>query len=185
MALSACRIADSRVPEQNGLLCGKVWWGIMVGNMTWMTVAAVVVGGLAAGVLWVRRQRQIGRDSLLPLWRPLVWLAGWLSLLLGIVGIFLPVLPTVPFVLLTAACWSRTSPRFHRWLSRHRYFGPMVENWERNRAIPLKGKIMAWVMMGCSCAWLLYGFPERWWMGAGVSAVCLAVAVWMWRLPTA
>ena len=153
-----------------------------MGKTEWIIVVLVV--GLVAGVAWIRHRRQTGRASYLPLWRPFVWLAGWLALLLGIIGIFLPGLPTVPFVLLAAGCWSRTSPRFHRWRSEHRDFGPMVRNWERKRAIPLKGKILSALMMSCSCVWMLYRFPERWWAGVGMVIVCLAVTVWMWRLPS-
>ncbi len=159
--------------------------GVLLNHPAGIGAAAVLLLGLSAGVVWIRRRRLTGHDSWLPLWRPLMWLAGWLALLLGIVGIFLPGLPTVPFVLLAAGCWSRSSPRFHRWLSEHHYFGPMVRNWERNRAIPFKGKVLSSVMMAASCAWIFYRFPERWWAGLGMSAVCLAVAVWMWRLPTA
>ena len=153
-----------------------------MGKTEW--AAAILAGGLAAGAAWVRHRRQAGRDSGLPLWRPLVWLAGWLALLLGVVGIFLPGLPTVPFVLLAAGCWSRSSPRFHRWLGEHPRFGAVVRNWERRRAVPLKGKVWSSLMMACSCGWMFYRFPERWWAGAGLAAVCSAVAVWMWRLPS-
>ena len=152
-----------------------------MGKTEWMI--AVLAAGLAAGVVWIRHRRQTGRDSYLPLWRPFVWLAGWLALILGIIGIFLPGLPTVPFVLLAAGCWSRTSPRFHRWLSEHRHFGPMVRNWEHKRAIPLKGTVLSALMMACSWVWMLYRFPERWGAGVGMAVVCLSVAVWMWRLP--
>ena len=117
--------------------------------------------------------------------RWLFWTAGAVSLLLGVIGIVLPVLPTTPFVLLAAACWARASPRFHRWLHRHPYFGPMVQNWEEKRAVPRRAKYFAYTMMTTSCLILAYRFPDRWWIAAGTAAVCLAGAVWMSRLPDA
>lgn len=119
------------------------------------------------------------------LMRTLFWLLGALSFVLGILGIFLPVLPTTPFILLTAACWARASPRFHRWLHQHRYFGPMVQNWESKRAVPRRAKLLAFSMMTMSCAMLFWRFPQQWGIGAAVSAICLATACWMWRLPDA
>ena len=117
--------------------------------------------------------------------RYIFWMCGAFSLALGIMGIFLPILPTTPFVLLTAACWAKASPRFHRWLHQHRYFGPMVQNWERNRSVPRKAKILAISMMTFSCLLMFWQFPERWWIGATSSAFCACVAVWMIRLPEA
>ncbi|CAM3687328.1 Inner membrane protein YbaN [Vibrio aerogenes CECT 7868] len=61
--------------------------------------------------------------------------AGFLSLGLGVLGIFLPLLPTTPFVLLASACFMRSSPRFHRWLLNHAVFGPVIKNWQTRRAI--------------------------------------------------
>lgn len=117
--------------------------------------------------------------------RPLLWLLGAVALVLGIIGIFLPVLPTTPFVLLAAACWARTSPRFHRWLHGHRVFGPMVRDWATRRAVPRRAKYLAFSMMAFSCSLLFYRFPQQWWFGAAASVFCFAVAVWMWRLPDA
>ncbi len=117
--------------------------------------------------------------------RAVFWLAGALALLLGIIGIFLPVLPTTPFVLLAAACWARASPRFHHWLHQHPYFGPMVQNWERNRAVPRKAKYLAFSMMTFSCLLLLYRFPDTIWITASATVFCFSVALWMWRLPDA
>ena len=115
----------------------------------------------------------------------LLWFFGAVFLLLGIIGAFLPIMPTTPFVLVTAACWGRASPRFHRWLHQHRFFGPMVQNWEQRRAVPRRAKYLAWSMMTLSCSWLFFQFPQRWYVGAGTSAVCLCVALWMARLPDA
>jgi uncharacterized protein len=87
-------------------------------------------------------------------WQRVLWLpAGAASLLNGIVGIFLPLLPTTPFVLLAALCFSRGSLRCEAWLLIHPRFGPMVRDWRANRAIPLPAKQLATVMMTIGSAW--------------------------------
>lgn len=114
----------------------------------------------------------------------LLWaLAGGASLVLGIVGIFLPLLPTTPFVLLAAFCFSRSSPRCEQWLLNHRRFGPMVQQWRTRRAIPRRAKRLAWLMMALGSAWAAWLLPPRWaWLPA---LCCAAVALWMWQLPDA
>ena len=59
---------------------------------------------------------------------------------LGFVGIFLPILPTTPFMLLAAACFARSSPRFYQWLTTHRIFGPALRDWREHRALSRKTK---------------------------------------------
>lgn len=72
------------------------------------------------------------------------WLiAGWAALALGTVGIFLPLIPTTPFILVAAWCFSKGSERMHRWLLEHRRFGPMVRDWERHGVIRLRAKVLA------------------------------------------
>lgn len=115
----------------------------------------------------------------------ILWLVGAIALVLGLIGAVLPVMPTTPFILVTAACWGRASPRFHRWLHRHRFFGPMVRNWEERRAIPRRAKYLAWSMMTLSCIGLLWRFPERWYVGVITSVICLSVGLWMAKLPDA
>lgn len=68
---------------------------------------------------------------------------GCLSLVLGVIGIVLPVLPTVPFVLLAAACFARSSPRFYKHLLSSKLFGPAIVSWQETRTIPLRIKYMA------------------------------------------
>jgi len=87
---------------------------------------------------------------------------GWLSVALGVIGIFLPVLPTTPFLLLAAACFARSSPRFYHWLVDHPRLGPWIRDYLEGNGIPLKGKVYAiglmWLSIGFSC-WLV---PSMW-----------------------
>jgi hypothetical protein len=71
----------------------------------------------------------------------LMWLAaGGLALGLGALGVFLPLLPTTPFILLAAFAFARSSPRLHNWLLQHRVFGPLIDNWRRYGAISRRAK---------------------------------------------
>ena len=119
-----------------------------------------------------------------PRWQRALWLAaGAASLLLGFFGIFVPLLPTTPFVLLAAWCFARGSERCERWIVEHPRFGPLVRDWRERRAMPLRAKQAAIVMMALGSAWGWWLLPARWgWLPA---LCCAAVAVWMWRLPTA
>ncbi|WP_274584341.1 YbaN family protein [Neisseria leonii] len=120
------------------------------------------------------------------MWRALLWLAGALALALGIIGIYLPLLPTTPLVLLAALCWARASPRLHRFLLQHRRFGPILHNWESRRAVPRRAKYLAYIMMTFSCALLWWRFgTQSWYFPAAASLICAATAIWMSRLPDA
>jgi len=72
---------------------------------------------------------------------------GWLSLGLGLVGIFLPLLPTTPFLLLAALCFSKASPRLHQWLLEHKITGPIILDWRARRVIRIKAKIVASLLL--------------------------------------
>jgi uncharacterized membrane protein YbaN (DUF454 family) len=116
-------------------------------------------------------------------WLRVLWLlGGWLALGTGIVGVFLPLLPTTPFVLLAAFCFSRGSARWEHWLVSHPRWGPMVRDWRRHRAVPLRAKQLATVMMSLSCLWAWWVIPSVWRWAPAISCAC--VAAWLWQLPT-
>jgi uncharacterized membrane protein YbaN (DUF454 family) len=75
--------------------------------------------------------------------RALLIVAGTICLALGAIGIFLPILPTTPFLLLSAACYMRSSERLHNWLINNRWFGEYIKNYQSGKGIPLKTKIIA------------------------------------------
>lgn len=87
---------------------------------------------------------------------------GWLSVVLGVIGIFLPVLPTTPFLLLAAACFMRSSKRFYLWLVNHRHLGPWIVDYLEGQGIPLKGKVYAIGLMWLSISVSCYVVPLFW-----------------------
>ena len=99
---------------------------------------------------------------------------GALSLLLGLVGIFVPLLPTTPFLLLAAALWVRSSPRLYAWLLAHRRLGPYIRNFRENRAIPLRAKILSVTLLWATLLYCIFFVVEEWWWA---QLVLLAVAV--------
>ena len=100
-------------------------------------------------------------------------LIGHTSLAIGFVGIFVPLLPTTPFVLLAAVCFSRGSERFHVWLHAHPRFGPMIHSWREHRAIGARAKVVAAVMVVLSISYSVYRLDMPW----TVVAILIGTAV--------
>ena len=89
-------------------------------------------------------------------------LIGHASMALGFIGIFVPLLPTTPFVLLAAACYSRGSEHFHTWLHEHPRFGPMITAWREHGAIGFRSKIVATVMVAASVTYSTIRLDAPW-----------------------
>ncbi len=104
------------------------------------------------------------------------------SLLLGLMGLFLPVLPTVPFILLSAWAAARSSPRLLAWLEAHPAFGPMLTEWRRGGVVRRRAKWLATLTMGASAVLMLLTLPKRW-MAVLLIACMACVLVWLWRRP--
>ena len=111
------------------------------------------------------------------------WLGlGWLSVGLGAIGAVLPLLPTVPFLLLAAFCFARSSERFHNWLITHPTFGPPIADWRKSGAIRRRVKWLA-------TASILVSFAIPLALGARVEIVLIqaaalaAVSLFIWSRP--
>lgn len=115
--------------------------------------------------------------------RPLWTAAGVAALALALIGVFLPLLPTTPFVLLAAACFAQSSPRLHDWLLRHPVFGPAIRDWRDHRAIPRKGKIAAIVAMTAAFGLSLV-LGLRLWVLLAQGAVLLIMGSWIVTRPS-
>ena len=81
---------------------------------------------------------------------------GCIAVVLAILGVFLPLLPTTPFLLLASACFLRGSDRMHRWLRNHPIFGEYLRNFEDKRALPLRAKVLSLVLLWPSMTYSIY-----------------------------
>jgi uncharacterized membrane protein YbaN (DUF454 family) len=100
---------------------------------------------------------------------------GSVSLGLGVAGIFLPVLPTTPFLLLTAGLWCKSSPRLHGRLMADKHLGPYIRNFREHRAIPLRAKIVSVAMLWAAILASAFLAVGVWWLRVVLVAIAAAV----------
>lgn len=115
-------------------------------------------------------------------WRWLLLLLACVSLATGVVGIFVPGLPTTVFLLIAAWAAARSSPRLHAWLLAHRLFGPMLRDWQAGGRVSRRAKRSATLMMAL-CALLLPLTPAPLWAVLFSIGSMACVLVWLWRRP--
>ena len=121
-----------------------------------------------------------------------LWLAvGLVCLVLGAVGMVLPILPTTPFLLAAAACFCKSSTRMYDWLLSNKWFGEYIRNYKEGRGLPMRTKITAltvlWVTIGLSTIFLLSRIlppPLILPMQVVMIAVAVGVSIHILRLPT-
>ncbi len=116
--------------------------------------------------------------------RVIFLILGWLSLLLGVLGIFLPILPTTPFAILAAYFFSKSSKKLHNWLLNQKHLGPMISNWESHGVIRPRAKILATVTMTLLFSYTLIFVPIAVWIKIVVSFIGISVMAFIWTRPS-
>ncbi len=116
--------------------------------------------------------------------KKLLIIVGFLSVGLGFLGIFLPVLPTTPLLLLAAFCFANSSERFHRWLLHNRLLGPYIRDYLEKGGVSSRTKIaaisMIWISIGYCTVFLL----KNMWLRGLLLVIAAAVSICLVRLPT-
>ena len=115
--------------------------------------------------------------------RIILIIIGTIALGLGMVGIFVPLLPTTPFLLLAAACYARSSPRFYHWLIHHHWLGEYIRNYRENRAIRFRAKVITIAIMWLGMGLTIILFDPLW-LKALLSVIGIAVTVHLLSLRT-
>jgi uncharacterized membrane protein YbaN (DUF454 family) len=117
--------------------------------------------------------------------RILLVTAGTLAVGLGVLGIFLPLVPTTPFLLLAAWCYARGSERVYKRLLANRWLGPYIRNYREGRGMTMRVKVstllMLWIAIGIGAGFV----APMWWARLLLVAVAVGVTTYLLRLPTA
>ena len=113
------------------------------------------------------------------------FLLGCFFTFVGFVGIFVPLLPTTPFLLLAAFCFQTGSPKLHGWLIRHPRWGAGIQDWQKHGVIRKKAKVMATLLMTLSLSYPIFFKTFSYWLKGIAIAVCALVLIFIWSRPSA
>ena len=108
---------------------------------------------------------------------------AWISLILGGIGIFLPLLPTTPFILLSAFCFQKSSERFHQWILNSPIFGKYIRDYQEQKGITLKNKIVAVTFMALGMSFSAYKVPNTY-MRISLLVIFIAVSYHIFKIKT-
>jgi len=117
-----------------------------------------------------------------PIWRLVCLLLGGLALALGLAGVFLPLLPTTPFILLAAACFARSSRRLYQWLLSRPHAGPIIREWQTHRAMPAGVKPWVHLLMTLSFGTSILTMSSPWHQ-LMLASLWILLAWMLWRIP--
>lgn len=115
--------------------------------------------------------------------RSLYLLFGIMFFLIGLIGVFIPILPTTPFMILAAACFAESSQRFHRMLLNNRWFGEDLRQWQENKTMKRSTKIRAtWVIVFTFTLTILILWGEMLWQLVLILTASVLL-YFLWRVP--
>jgi len=126
-------------------------------------------------------ERQVNRSAVRR-WSLMV--IGVIAVVLGSIGVFVPLLPTTPFLLLAAACFIRSSERLYTWLIQHRWFGSYIRDYYEHRAMTLRAKMVALALLWTVIGYSGMAVASSWWLRLVMALVAVSVTIHLLRLRT-
>jgi len=109
---------------------------------------------------------------------------AWLFLVLAFIGMFLPILPTTPFVLLSAYLFSKSSHKLHTWIKSNKIFGPLIERWEKHGVISIRAKTLSTTMMILLFSYTVIFVPVAAAIKIIIVTIGIAVLTFIWTRPS-
>ncbi len=116
--------------------------------------------------------------------RPLLLATGWISVALGVIGAFVPLLPTTPFLILAVWAFSKSSPATAHKIRQNKIVGPYVRDWQDSGVIPLRAKILSMLMMTIAVAYMYFRAHAPLWAVASAVILFLAVSTFIVTRPS-
>jgi len=116
--------------------------------------------------------------------RLILMICGWIMVGLGIIGIFLPVMPTTIFLILAAGCFARSSEKFYNKLITNKYLGHYIRNYRINKAMPLRAKIIAIIMMNLVILSTVFLWTEKLWLQILLLTIAVSVSLYIISIKT-
>ena len=114
----------------------------------------------------------------------LLLVSGTLCVVLGVIGMFLPVLPTTPFLLLAAVCYAHSSKRLYNWLITNRWCGKYIINYREGRGIPLKQKGLAILLIWLTIGYAVWFVISLWWVKFIMLGIAVSVTIHLVKIKT-
>lgn len=119
-----------------------------------------------------------------PVSRTLLIVCGWIFVALGIIGAFLPVMPTTVFLLIAAACFARSSEKFYNWLLNNKLLGKYIRDYREKRGMPLKAKIIAITMLNAAIIYSAFFAVENLYVRVILIIIDIGVTAYLLSLKT-